>query len=238
MKFGYLLGILVLNATLGLSSCSDEVSKSEVSLGETEPAADSIELATDTPVATEIPAEAPTATVDDGTDDRTLDVPISEDLPSEESDRAIAPVFTEVLSQIQSQTEVPILLPSDVPIPEEPPIYATATADLDRYAIELAFTPTCRGATACFYGVFAAKRTDGDYYGVGEPFSETVELADGVTGYFNPMTCGASCAPPVMEWSIDGVRYRMELKGLSGDDAVAQAAMTELANSAITAGSR
>lgn len=150
----------------------------------------------------------------------------------------VAPVFRDVLAEVAPQTELPVLLPSQLSVPEDPPIYATAEASADRYAIELAFSPTCRGATACFYGQFAAKRTDGDYYGVGESFAETVELANGVTGEFNPMTCGASCAPPVLEWSLDGVRYRMELKGVGGDDAEALAQMAALANSAIAAGGR
>ncbi|MGC9503491.1 hypothetical protein [Baaleninema sp.] len=157
----------------------------------------------------------------------------AETAPAATPTSEVAPIFEGVLAEIQPVTEIPVLLPNEVPLPEDSTIYAVADAEVDRYEIELAFNPDCRGASACFYGMFAAKRTDGDYYGVGETFAETVELANGVTGYFNPMMCGASCAPPVMEWSIEGVRYRISLKGLGGDDAVAREKMTELANSAI-----
>ncbi len=147
-----------------------------------------------------------------------------------------AALFTEVLPQVRSTTEIPIRLPSYVPIHEDDrtPLYVEAEATEESYQIYLSLAPNCRGATACSYGFFAARRTtDADYYGVGEEFEETVSLAEGITGNFNPMMCGASCSPPVIEWSQEGVRYRIALKGVGGDDEDALQTLQGLANSAI-----
>jgi hypothetical protein len=147
-----------------------------------------------------------------------------------------APLFSEVLQQVQSTTEIPIRLPSEIPLTDndELPIYVEAEADADSYQIYLSLAPNCRGATACSYGFFAARRTsDDDYYGVGEEFQESIPLDNGLTADFNPMMCGASCSPPVIEWSQEGVRYRIALKGVSGDDAEALDSLQALANSAI-----
>lgn len=172
------------------------------------------------------PTPSPAAVVEPPPAATKAEVPAT---PSADAD----PIFEEVLPQVQSQTEVPILLPSQVPLPDDLPIFATAQVEPQGYVIELAFSPDCRGASACFYGMFAAKRTQGTYYGIEGEFEQTVTLTGGIVGDYAPMRCGASCSPPVLEWSLDGVRYRMALKGLSGDDATAQAKMVELANSAI-----
>ncbi|TAF57838.1 MAG: hypothetical protein EAZ61_00305 [Oscillatoriales cyanobacterium] len=95
--------------------------------------------------------------------------------------------------------------------------------------------PDCRG-NACLFGTIAARRGSGDYYELNEPFAQTIELADGTPGYFNPSVCGASCAPPVLEWEYGGSRYRLELKGLAEAEALEVLAM--VANSAIAAGDR
>ncbi|MGM0456965.1 MAG: hypothetical protein ACQERW_12460 [Cyanobacteriota bacterium] len=147
-----------------------------------------------------------------------------------------APLFSEVLQQVESTTEIPVRLPSEIPLTDndELPIFVEAEADADSYQIYLSLAPNCRGATACSYGFFAARRTsDDDYYGVGEEFQESIPLDNGITGNFNPMMCGASCSPPVIEWSQEGVRYRIALKGVSGDDAEALDSLQALANSAI-----
>ncbi|WP_159783337.1 hypothetical protein [Sodalinema gerasimenkoae] len=147
-----------------------------------------------------------------------------------------APLFAEVLPGVKSTAQIPVRLPSYVPIHEDDrtALYVEAEATEDSYQIYLSLAPDCRGATACSYGFFAARRTtDEDYYGVGEEFEETVPLAEGMTGDFNPMMCGASCSPPVIEWSQEGVRYRIALKGVGPEDENALESLQALANSAI-----
>lgn len=147
-----------------------------------------------------------------------------------------SPLFAEVLPEVKSTAQIPVRLPSHVPIHEDDrtPLYIEAEATEESYQIYLSLAPDCRGATACSYGFFAARRTtDEDYYGIGEEFQETVPLAEGITGDFNPMMCGASCSPPVIEWSQEGVRYRIALKGVGPEDENALESLQALANSAI-----
>jgi hypothetical protein len=143
-------------------------------------------------------------------------------------------VLIPALDTLRAQTQIPVLLPDRLPLPDDP-IYASARAEADRYAIDLGYVPDCRG-NACMIGTITARRGSGDYYEVDESFAQTIELADGTAAYFNPSVCGASCAPPVLEWEYGGARYRVELKGLS--EAEALGALATLANSAIAAGDR
>ena len=45
-------------------------------------------------------------------------------------------------------------------------------------------------------------------------FKRTVSLARGITGYFKPVTCGASCSPAFVQWKQGGVLYEI------ADDAI------------------
>jgi len=146
---------------------------------------------------------------------------------------AVPDVFAPTLDTL-AQTEIPVLLPDRLPDAGSS-LYASVRGEADRYAIDLGFVPDCRG-NACMFGTIAARRGSGDYYELDEPFARTIELADGTEAYFNPMVCGASCAPPVLEWEYGGARYRMELKGMSEEAALGT--LADLANSAIAAGDR
>ncbi|NJN60822.1 MAG: hypothetical protein HC795_04165, partial [Coleofasciculaceae cyanobacterium RL_1_1] len=111
-------------------------------------------------------------------------------------------VLLPALETLRTQAQIPVLLPDRLPLPDEP-IYASTNADADRYVIDLGYVPNCRG-NACMLGTIAARRGTGDYYQLGEAFEMTIELADGTPAYFNPSVCGASCAPPVLEWEYGG----------------------------------
>ena len=150
---------------------------------------------------------------------------------------SVAPLFTEALAEVKQETEVPVLLPNKVPAPGDSPLFARADASADRYAIDVGFAPNCRGG-ACAVGFFGGRQGSGDFYEIDEAFSETVTLANGITGYYNPMQCGASCSPPVLEWEMGGVRYRFSCKVSGRDEEVAREKMVALANEAIAAGAR
>lgn len=153
---------------------------------------------------------------------------------STHSASGVPDVLRPAIDTLRNQTQIPVLLPDRLPLPDEP-IYASTRAAADRYTIDLGYVPDCRG-NACMIGTIAARRGSGDYYELEEPFAQTIELADGTPAYFNPSVCGASCAPPVLEWEYGGARYRVELKGLSEVEALE--ALATLANSAIAAGDR
>lgn len=229
LKFGWLVSVILIGTTPLLSQCSNFSSDSATTPTETEETTATSESATSspTPASSEETAEPPVAS-------QPSNVETAETTTA--TDTSVAPIFEDILPEIQANAEIPILLPARVPLPEEE-VYVDGGANADTYQIHIGFAPNCR-ATACFVGFFAGREGSGDYYESGEEFSETVTLANGVTGYYNPMQCGASCAPPVIEWEWEGVRYRFELKGAGGNPAEDKAAMVQLANSAIAAGGR
>ena len=63
--------------------------------------------------------------------------------------------------------------------------------------------------------------------------SNNVRLALGMRGHYEPIHCGASCAPASIAWIQKGVRYEIQAKALGG-----RAGFVKAANSAIRAGNR
>ena len=94
-----------------------------------------------------------------------------------------------------------------------------------RWGLQVGAVENCGGATACFIASFSARER-------GRPFGpRRVELARGRVGRFKPLTCGASCAPPTIEWRERGATYRIEAK-FRGRQVI------RMANSAIRNGPR
>ena len=154
--------------------------------------------------------------------------------PAESAESTEMPeVFGRTLTALE-QTEIPVLLPASLPNAGSQ-LYVSATGQPEGYSIAIGFVPDCR-ANACMFGTIAARQGSGDYYDVDETFERTIELADGTEAYFNPSVCGASCSAPVLEWEYGGARYRMEMKGVSPDEALGT--LAGMANSAIEAGDR
>lgn len=136
---------------------------------------------------------------------------------------AINPIFKPVLSQLETQSQVPVVLPNYVPGgSEELPVYAKVeSAATSGYSVILGYTPDCNGGTACRLGTLTAAKPSEP------PTGETVTLAQGVTGYFTPATCGANCSDATLSWEQNGNRYTVGLK------AGQKEALIEMANSAI-----
>jgi hypothetical protein len=67
---------------------------------------------------------------------------------------------------------------------------------------------------------------------------EAVVVGDNMMGRYKPLTCGASCSAPSIEWLAGGVLYTIQLKLNHGDEAKDKASLVALANSAIKAGPR
>lgn len=128
-------------------------------------------------------------------------------------------------TQLQRQTQVPIVLPSR--LPEVDSLYSNITSSSpDGYEVSFTYTPDCRG-TACTWGYFSAQRG-----GVLEtqPLSpndtvEPVTLANGIQAQFTNF-CGAYCTAQA-SWVSQGVLYSASVKNGS------KAAVMALANSAL-----
>ena len=133
-------------------------------------------------------------------------------------------LFATQLERARSQTEVAILLPQ------------TMRSDFRRHFPEGRARPRawrfdigavrgCRQATACFVAEFKAVR-DGKPSG-----RRTVRLTLGRTGYYHPLSCGASCSPPSVEWRERHALYSIQAK-------VSKRELLRMANSAIRNGPR
>lgn len=145
----------------------------------------------------------------------------------------VAKELRPVLTKIKREAAVPVLLPDELPASVlEDKLYVEGGASEKGYDISLALMPRC-GANACTVGFFSAERG-----GTLVEELERVELAGGVRASYKPLTCGASCSPPMIEWISDGVLYTIQLKINAGGDAGDRAALIALANSSIKAGPR
>jgi hypothetical protein len=144
-----------------------------------------------------------------------------------------AKVFQTTLAQVKSETQIPILLPSEFPAPiiENNIHFAVGNGTLNKYEITLFYE---EGAGyAAFVGYFA-----GEPVGKFQAKGKKVNLVDGVTGYFNGKSCRGSCSPSQIRWQQDNVLYTLQIKLVVKTEAEEEQALTAAANSAILGGAR
>ncbi len=98
------------------------------------------------------------------------------------------------------------------------------------YALSIAGTPRCGSANACTVATLSAER-DRQPYG-----TQRVRLRNGVVGRYTPMSCGASCADPTIEWRQDG--YTSSISAALGRTSYHRYRLMVAANQAIVAGPR
>jgi len=133
-------------------------------------------------------------------------------------------LFATQLSRAHAQTQVPILLPT------------TFRSDFRRHFPEGRALPSawrfdigavrrCNAAGACFVAEFRGVR------GRSPSAPRTLRLTRGRTGYFRPSRCGASCAPPLIQWRERRALYTIEAK-------TSRHELVRMANSAIRNGPR
>ncbi len=150
-----------------------------------------------------------------------------------DSQRGPADVFRSVLTQIKARTKIPILLPGNLQT-ENPLWPSIQKADANEYAIAIYVDDgEPLGSGANFYGFFTAKAK------AKPPKFREVKLANRVTGFFRPLSCGGSCSPVNLWWVREAVLYHIQLKlssTLSEQDQ--EKAITAVANSAILGGPR
>jgi hypothetical protein len=133
------------------------------------------------------------------------------------------------LAAVKKTSEVDVLLPSRLTT-DLPRLYSLGSGRKNSYSFEIDAARHCHSATACFVASFRAKRG-------GKPSNpKKVSLRGDRRGWFQPLRCGASCAPPSIEWVRDGVLYTIEAK--LGTKQTDRKLLTRLANSAIGKGPR
>jgi len=136
------------------------------------------------------------------------------------------------LGKVAKRTDIPVRVPSSMDLAHTGITFASGSATKRRWSLTLAAAPRCGGATACFLVTFTGQR------GGSPAFKRQVPLARGITGYYKPTTCGASCSPPLMEWKrgrvLYGIQGKVEGEGEDGERAL----MVDAANRMIAARGR
>jgi hypothetical protein len=137
--------------------------------------------------------------------------------------------FKALLVVARDKTDVPILLPQKYRT-DAKRLVPSGSFARKRYTFSLSAIKGCGGATACFIADFSAKRGGKPHY------QRKVSLTGGRTGYFKPLTCGASCSPPAIEWVEDDVLYWIQAR--AGTKRQERKRLVGMANSAIEHGAR
>jgi hypothetical protein len=133
-------------------------------------------------------------------------------------------LFATQLQRAHAQTPVPILLPTTMRSDFEH-FHAEGRARPNAWRFDLGAVRGCNAGGACFIAEFRGVR------GRSPSASRTLRLARGRTGYYRPSKCGASCAPPLLQWRERHTLYTIEAK-------VTRHELVRMANSAIRNGPR
>ncbi len=143
-----------------------------------------------------------------------------------QSQQPVAPLLQEVLPQLRQMTQLPILLPSELP-PTTEQLYVAGTAEESSYNIGIGYTPDCSGSY-CFVGSFIAST---ESFGQdGNP----ITLANGIRGYYLETTC-SNCGDSSLSWEQNGVSYLIRYKVPARTSKQVLEGMMRMANSAIKA---
>jgi hypothetical protein len=133
------------------------------------------------------------------------------------------------LIAVNKATKLDVLLPSRMTT-DLKRLYSEGSGRARSYHFEIGAVRNCHSATACFVASFRARR------GAKPSNPIKVRLRGGRRGYFRPLSCGASCAAPSLEWVQNGVLYTIEAK--LGTKRSERRILVRLANSAIANGPR
>jgi hypothetical protein len=121
------------------------------------------------------------------------------------------------------QAKIPVRLPRTLDLDYEKGVFGRGGGDGKSFFLTLAATRSC-GANVCSLGTISGERG-------GKPaFRRTVKLRNGITGYFKPLTCGASCSPPQIQWIQGGVLYDIQAKVIGGRGEMIRAANEAIAS--------
>jgi hypothetical protein len=138
-------------------------------------------------------------------------------------------LFASQIQAIHRASRAPaVLLPRSMPL-DARRMFATGGPDRSGYDLEIGAARDCGGANACFVAGFTADRG-------AKVFGKHVTVKGASRAGFVPLSCGASCAPPQIDFVWRGVLYTIQanLRTSQSD----RAALIAAAESAISAGPR
>jgi hypothetical protein len=143
-----------------------------------------------------------------------------------------ATAFAAVLPEIKQRTPIPILLPAHLPPLLGRAVFASEEATATGYTIRLESEPDCNQAEVCFVGVLKAQK--GGVFS----FPDAVQIDKVIQGRYQPAVCSGTCAPPAIEWKLNGVLYTVQLNLKARSDREQRTALLQLAESATRSGAR
>lgn len=135
-----------------------------------------------------------------------------------------------ILRKLKGKTQVPIFIPSRIPVSQK--MYYPTTAQANSYSISIEYKPDCGGTTVCTFGSIQGQK-GGEFTTKLEGVTKTlknVKLAGGVKGVFHN-GCGAYCTA-TLQWKTQGFMYTVAIKNGRESDLIL------IGNSAIQAGKR
>ena len=124
----------------------------------------------------------------------------------------------------------PVRLPAKMTV-EQGDLFPSGTAHQRNWAMGLDAAADCGGANACFVAAFTGER-GGDRRSV----ASACGCAAGGAGHFTPLSCGASCAPPQIQWKMGSTLYTIQAR--VGTKSTERRMLIRMANSAILHGRR
>jgi len=135
------------------------------------------------------------------------------------------------LPALLEQTPLPVLLPQRLPLDYDGRLYtSTDASDAGMWTVSLAAIEGC-GGNACSFGAIYGER------GAKRSNSIRVRLRGGRNGWFRPLSCGGSCAPPSIQFTREKVLYTIQAKVFQRGRSDKQV-LVAAANSALAAGPR
>lgn len=146
-------------------------------------------------------------------------------------------VFIPVLAEIKAKTNIPLLLPTELPKPFSDAEHAVVgKAKPDEYSVILYYDLDAGNA-----GFAASFMADNKISHAPLEFGNVrrVKLAGRNVGFFRPVSCGGSCAPANLWWEQGTVLYAIQLSFPSSlNEKKQKDVITKVVNSAILAGPR
>lgn len=147
----------------------------------------------------------------------------------------VAEELKEILPKIKQETNVSVLLPSDLLITAtDDRIYIGGSGNASGYKIDLAFEENC-SQPRCEIGYLSGEKAG---KAKEDEFSRQLSLVNNIKGYFRPQECDRLCTIPIIGWEDGGVFYRIALKGVGQSPEIEGETLMKMANSAIQAGAR
>jgi hypothetical protein len=144
--------------------------------------------------------------------------------------RTLPSLLSAQIHKIDAAAGAPdVLLPRAMPL-DAKHLYPSGGPAGSSYVLSLGAVKHCGGADACFVAGFTAARAH-------TVFGKRVKVRGASKAGFSPLSCGASCAPPQIDFLVNGIRYTIQanLKQTRKGD---KGTLIDAAQAAIKAGPR